>query len=129
MAGIPLENEQKNSASGAETVDGAVKSSINAGRATTIENPCNGHVLSYSEPESRLIPDISSENVDEAETQIQNAKGLNSGKSFRSTLKSFYESVFLREGGPRDIQVDGAEIDGEPYVVTINKSAVGKGSK
>lgn len=101
---------------------------IKAGRATEIKNPYTGTVPSYKKPNNALIPQISAQALMEARSKIQTAQqnGLQSGKSFKNFLEDFYEKEFQESGGARGVPVLGAEMDGKPYIVTVNKSAVGK---
>ncbi|MBQ2603091.1 MAG: hypothetical protein II583_06715 [Oscillospiraceae bacterium] len=116
----PAQNEQNNSVSEAET-------GIQVGKATIIHNPYYGLTPAYNAPINRTKPQISTESVNAANSQIEQARAQEaSGKSFRGMLTKLYEKVFADNGGQRTVAVNGVTIDGKQYLVTINKSAIGK---
>lgn len=101
---------------------------VKVGRGTVIQSPYQGKTPVYIKPADNTAPMVQADSLATASQQIASAKSQQSqtGKSFRNYLKNFYNNVFERTGGVREVTVNGLEFDGQPYVVTVNKNAVGK---
>ena len=101
---------------------------IRVGRNTVIQSPYNGQTPVYVRPANNTVPVVPEGSLSTAANQIASAKIQQSqfGKSFRNYLKSFYNSVFEKTGGVREVTINGLDFDGQPYVVTVNKNTIGK---
>lgn len=106
----------------------AVIAPVRVGQNTVIQSPYNGQTPVYTKPANNTVPIVQADSLATASQQIASAKNQQSqsGKSFRNYLKSFYNSVFERTGGVREVTVNGLDFGGQPYVVTVNKNTVGK---
>lgn len=94
---------------------------------STVKNPYNG-AKPTQEKIKTFVPKISDESLKTAQRQIEYAKSkeAETGKSTRSFLEGFYEQIFDSMGGARNISIDKVNFESKPYVVTLNKNAVGK---
>ncbi len=95
------------------------------GRATVIQRPYTGATPDSDPSASRIVPSVQEKSVKTAQDRIADAgfKAAVTGRSARKFLTMAYESLFPQR---RDIPVSGLTMDGEPYVVSIHKSAIGK---
>lgn len=118
------ENAPVNGTEAGRTVVAPVK----VGQNTVIQSPYNGKTPVYAKPKSNTVPVVQADSLATASQQIATAKNQQSqsGKSFRNYLKSFYNNVFEKAGGVREVTVNGLDFDGQPYIVTVNKNTVGK---
>ena len=100
---------------------------INVGKATTIKNPYNGVKPIYEngkpQYETIVMPDT---HVESTRKIVENAVNKETGKIERSKIKQAFLEMFDNIGGKKEIGVKGLSINGEDYVVTVNKKAVGK---
>lgn len=99
-----------------------------AGAVTTIYHPYTGVTPVMEEGVSKSTPVIAPEAVQEAEGQILLARQRSeqTGKSLRNYLSDFYNTLFDRTGGVRDIPIEGLNFQGEEYSTRVNKNVVRK---
>lgn len=109
-------------------VGGGSIAPIRVGRATTIQHPYSGPVPTFYESMDRITPSIDTNAIKVAQNRINQARAgeQQTGKSFRNVLTDIYELLFQNHGGKRTILMPTTYMEGEPYLVTLNKSAIGK---
>ena len=98
------------------------------GRATTIQYPYDGEVPTYIKPESQSSIGIDQNTLTQAQERVAQAHRQEraTGRSFKSFLRTVYETIFAEDGGQRGVVIEGTRMAGRPYVAMLNKSAVGK---
>lgn len=101
---------------------------VQVGKATTIYHPYEGQTPVMDDTVTRTTPMIGENSLNTAKMQIVEARqqAETTGKNFRSYLRDFYNKWFDSSGGMRNITVNGISFNGENYLVTLNKKAVGK---
>lgn len=97
----------------------------NVGRVTKIYNPYSGKVPVQVKKET-ATQNIAEQFVSTAKRVVEQAINPETNTVSRSAVRTEYERLFDLKGGQKNIEVNGMTIDGEPYVVTVNKSAVRK---
>lgn len=103
-------------------------SDVLVGRATRIKSPYSGVKPKQFKTEFPRVL-ISKESYDNAVTSINTAeidKQLHSASGIKSVLQKVYEALFGDTGEAFHIPVEGMIFEGDPYIVDVNKSSVGK---
>lgn len=99
---------------------------ILAGQVTKIYKPYEGESPVQSESIPQKIIQVPNQAVERAKNEIIRANNQPEAGSVRKQLKKAYDTYFDQSGGSRKITVNGLSYKGEPYEVTLNKSAIDK---
>lgn len=105
--------------------EGMTEGPIQVGRVTTIQSPYQG-TRPVQVQKSAAPVTVDSGSVERAANRIDGARNLSNtpvGRSFKSTLRDVYKSVFQAAKG---ILVDGLTFEGRQYTVDIPNSVPGK---
>ena len=105
--------------------EGMTEGPIQVGRVTTIQSPYQG-TRPVQVQKSAAPVTVDSGSVERAANRIDGARNLSNtpvGRSFKSTLRDVYKSVFQASKG---ILVDGLTFEGRQYTVDIPNSVPGK---
>ena len=99
---------------------------ILAGQVTKIYMPYEGETPVQSESIPQKTIQVPNQAVERAKNEIIRANNQPEAGSVRKQLKKAYDTYFDQSGGSRKITVNGLSYKGEPYEVTLNKSAIDK---
>ena len=105
--------------------EGMTEGPIQVGRVTTIQSPYQGTRPVQAQKSAAPVT-VDSGSVERAANRIDGARNLSNtpvGRSFKSTLRDVYKSVFQAAKG---ILVDGLTFEGRQYTVDIPNSVPGK---
>lgn len=105
--------------------EGMTEGPIQVGRVTTIQSPYQGTRPVQAQKSAAPVT-VDSGSVERAANRIDGARNLSNtpvGRSFKSTLRDVYKSVFQASKG---ILVDGLTFEGRQYTVDIPNSVPGK---
>ena len=105
--------------------EGVTEGPIQVGRVTTIQSPYQGTRPVQAQKSAAPVT-VDSGSVERAANRIDGARNLSNtpvGRSFKSTLRDVYKSVFQAAKG---ILVDGLTFEGRQYTVDIPNSVPGK---
>ena len=102
-------------------------SPVRAGRVTTIQRPYQG-VKPVQAQKSAAVVQVDPGSVRTAQNRINGARKLAAdpmfaGQGFKSILKRNLQNAFRSAKG---VPVEGVTFEGKPYLVDINRSALGK---
>ena len=104
--------------------------SMDAGQVTHIQRPYQGEKPSYAQgfdPDGLQSLTLGAEELRAAEANIRQAEvHSQEGGGYKSRLKELYSNWMERLGGGRRYEVTGLTMNGEPYLVTVHKSLLGK---
>lgn len=98
---------------------------VKVGRVTTIQRPYRGKTPVQTQKSTAAVT-VDSGSVRAAQNRIDGVQGLEGampGKSFKTTLKEAYKSVFKPV---KNVPVSGVTFEGKPYTVDIPGSVPGK---
>lgn len=99
---------------------------IRAGQATTIKNPYTGLKPVQANTENLSMVQIPDTSVNTAQKVVGMARDMEGGKIKRTDVRKAYEQIFEQKGGQKQVPVKGMTMDGQPYVVDVNRKAIGK---
>lgn len=99
---------------------------ILAGQVTKIYMPYEGEIPVQSESIPQKTIQVPNQAVERAKNEVIRANNQPEAGSVRKQLKKAYDTYFDQSGGSRKITVNGLSYKGEPYEVTLNKSAIDK---
>lgn len=105
--------------------EGMTEGPIQVGRVTTIQSPYQGTRPVQAQKSAAPVT-VDSGSVERAANRIDGARNLSNtpvGRSFKSTLRDVYKSVFQAS---KSILVDGLTFEGRQYTVDIPNSVPGK---
>ena len=105
--------------------EGVTEGPIQVGRVTTIQSPYQGTRPVQAQKSAAPVT-VDSGSVERAANRIDGARNLSNtpvGRSFKSTLRDVYKSVFQAAKG---ILVDGLTFEGRQYTLDIPNSVPGK---
>lgn len=99
---------------------------VRAGQATTIKKPYSGPTPSQTTTDTLATVSIPDASVSTAQNVVNMAKDAENGKIKRAAVRKAYEQIFDQKGGQKQVAVKDMTMDGQPYVVDVNKSSVRK---